>query len=171
MQAVGLVWSEVDQSAPDFRAKGGLIEGPRHPGAKLTFDVWQERMAQGGFVVGRDIPSRALGGVLRNLAVYEPLEGGEDFRIRIAGTAFFRRYGYDVTGRRLSELFDEPLFDRIRDGINAMLDAGEPRSVAVEHVQGNRKPLRFEVLFLPVTPPGGAGQWSLTGMFFDDWTG
>ena len=89
MQAVGLVWSEVDQSAPDFRAKGGLIEGPRHPGAKLTFDVWQERMAQGGFVVGRDIPSRALGGVLRNLAVYEPLEGGEDFRIRVAGTAFF----------------------------------------------------------------------------------
>ena len=65
----------------------------------------------------------------------------------------------------------EPLCDRIRDGINAMLDAGEPRSVAVEHVQGNRKPLRFEVLFLPVTPPGGAGQWSLTGMFFEDWTG
>jgi hypothetical protein len=171
MQAVGLVWGEVDSSAPDFHARNALIEGPCHPGAKLTFEVWRERMAQGGFIVGRDIPSRALASVLRNLAVYEPLEGGEDFRIRIAGTAYFRRFGYDVTGRRLSELFNEPLFERIRDGINEVLDVGGPRSIAVEHMQGIRKPLKFEVLFLPVTAPGNMGQWSLTGMFFDDWTG
>lgn len=171
MQAVGLVWGEMDSTAPDFQARNALIEEPHHPGAKQTFEVWRERMAQGGFIVGRDIPSRALASVLRNLAVYEPFESGEDFRIRIAGTAFFRRYGYDVTGRRLSELFEGALFERIRDGVNAMFETKQPVSIAVEHEQGDRKPLRFEILFLPVTAPGHAGQWALVGMFFDDWTG
>lgn len=169
MQALGLVWGEVDSRAPDFRESSARIEGPRHPGARLAFDVWQERMAAGGFVVGRDIPSRALSSVLRNLAVYEPIEDGEDFRIRIAGTAFFRRFGYDVTGRRLSDLFAPLLFARIRDGVHEMFETGEPVSVAVEHAQGSRATLSFEILFVPVTAPGGMGQWALTGMFFDDW--
>ncbi len=169
MQALGLVWGDMDCCAPDYRHTRTVLGAPEHPGAKQTLHIWRARMAKGGFVVGQDIPSRELAGVLRNLAVYEPVEDGHDYRVRIAGTAFYRRFGREVTGRLLSELFDLQLFADIRKGLLEVVGHGTPYSVAIERSQGARPAVQSEILLLPVASPDGQARWALAGMFFYDW--
>jgi hypothetical protein len=43
------------------------ITEPSHPGTITLLDAWRRADAGGGFVVGRDVPSRALATVLRDL--------------------------------------------------------------------------------------------------------
>ncbi len=47
------------------------VDEPVHPGAKLLAGFWREREAAGGFVVGRDVPSRPLARILHNIALFE----------------------------------------------------------------------------------------------------
>src|SRR6202012_1954162 len=103
-QALGLIWKDFG-STPDVQETCTPLRAPVHFGARLLFSHWQEKQAAGGMIVGRDIPSRAITSALRHLILYEPLEGGHDFRIRLAGSANLRRFSRDVTGMRLSELF------------------------------------------------------------------
>lgn len=169
MQALGLVWGEVDSRAPDYRERTTFIGAPKHPGARLTLTVWRECAPAGGFTIGRDVPSRKLSSVLRNLAVYEPVDGGRDFRVRIAGTAFYRRFGYDITGRMVSSLFDQDSYAEKRDILNRMIETGRPVFVEIERAQGTRMPMRFEILLLPVLAPGRIAGWAMAGIFFHDW--
>ena len=169
MQALGLIWGEVDNRAPDYRERSARLDAPKHPGAVLTLRVWQERGGADGFRVGRDIPSRALSRVLRNLAVYEPIDGARDFRVRIAGTAFYRRFGRDVTGERFSELFDPEVFAHNRAILAQTIESGVPTVIEYECAQGSRVPVHHECLLLPVRSPDGAARWALTGLFFHDW--
>ena len=168
MQALGLIWGEVDSRAPDYRECCVRAEAPKHPGADLVLRVWQERVAAGEFLVGRDVPSRMLSHVLHNLAVYEPVEGARDIRVRLAGTAFYRRFGRDVTGARFSELFDPPAFARNRDLLIETIQSGNPTVLAIERAQGSRVPMRYECLLLPVLAPDRAAHWVLAGRVFHD---
>ncbi len=169
MQALGLVWGDVDSRARDYRERSILIETPTHPGAVLTLSVWRKRMREGGFVIGRDIPSRALSSVLRNLAVYEPIDGGQDFRVRIAGTAFYRRFGRDVTGERFSALFDPSEFSEKSRFLHEMAQTSQPVCLDIERAQGSRASARFELLVMPVRAPRRDENWALAGIFFHDW--
>lgn len=169
MQALGLVWGDVDSHAPDYHYQRVTLDEPQHPDAQLTLRVWRARVADGGFVVGRDIPSRELLGVLRSLGVYEPVDGGRDFRMRIAGTAFYRRFGQEVTGSLMSDLFDPQAFQNIRNEMAAVIAHNTPVSVAVERTQGGRAAARTEILVLPVTAPDHVGHWGMVGLFFEDW--
>ena len=169
MQALGLVWSDVDSRAPDYRERAVRIDAPKHSGARLTLAVWRRCVASDGFVVGRDIPSRDLSNVLRNLAIYEPVEESRDFRIRIAGTAFYRRFGRDITGERLSNLFEPEAFERRRASLTHLIGNGAPYIFEVERVQGSRMPMLFELLLLPVLASDRVTRWAMGGIFFQDW--
>ena len=82
MQALGLVWGNLDSVAANLEEVRTRIDVPSQYGARLLLDYWRARQAEDGFVVGRDVPSRRLACVLRNLAIYEPIEDGRDFRVR-----------------------------------------------------------------------------------------
>jgi hypothetical protein len=167
MQALGLVWGEVDTPSYEPDEQSMPLAAPVHFGARLLLEYWEERAAHGGIVLGRDVPSRKLSSILRNLAVYEPLEG--DFRIRLAGAAFLRRFGRDVGGARLSELFDGRAFERRRDNLLEILRTGRPAIHDVQLPQRKRAPLHFEALALPALSPTRSTGWLLGGMFFHDW--
>lgn len=169
MQALGLVWGEVNNRASDCRERSTLLEEPAHPGARQTFAVWKSRTKNSGFVVGRDVPSRKLSSVLRNLAVYEPLQNGNDYRVRIAGTAFYRRFGRDVTGERLSDLLQGTDFAATCSLLADVVESGQPLFIDVERAHGSRPPVRFEGAFLPVLAPDRSPGWILAGLFFQDW--
>lgn len=168
MQALGLVWRDVDSISPDCEEHSASKPAPEHFAARLTFQNWQEKHQGGGFVVGRDLPSRALASVLRNLAIYEPVDGGADFRMRVAGTALVRRYGCDVTGLLLSQLYEPQAFERqsvqmakARHGAQVFAD--------VSMVRGARTELQYETLQLPVLSPDMKQNWVLGGFFYHDW--
>jgi hypothetical protein len=138
----------------------------QHPDVQKLLAFWREREAAGGFVVGRDIPSRALAGVLHSIMIHEPL-ADSDFQIRIAGSALRRRYGMEITGRKLSELFG-PDFEPQLAWTRHVLATGEPCILDVKEQRLGQTRLHREVIVLRVLAPGRATHWVLAGVFYFD---
>lgn len=168
MQALGLVWGDIDSISPDSNEISTPKDAPAHPGAKRTFESWQQKCQFGGFVVGRDLPSRALVGVLRNLAICEPVNDGADYRMRVAGTGLVRRYGCDVTGLLLSQLYESRSF---KSQHKAMAQAANGAALFfdVQVVHAGRVELQYESLLLPVLSPDFTKHWVMGGIFYPDW--
>ena len=162
MQALGQVWGRLDPRAPDFKETATLLDAPNLHGAQLLLDEW--RKAEGGFVVGRDIPSRALSSVLRNIAVFEPVDG--DYHVRIAGTALLTRFNRDISGAQLSELLSPAMFARRSKWLRYAIGGNRPILHRIVMQQGNRKPLSFELIFLPALAPDGHTPWAIAGFFY-----
>ena len=169
MQALGLIWKDFGSASGVEEIRTPLRE-PVHFGARLLFNHWRVKQAAGGMVVGRDLPVRELTPALRNLILYEPLEGGHDFQVRLAGSANLRRFGRDVTGQRLSEMFEGDAFEWRRKTLANALVTREHVSTDVLLKRSRGDSLRFEVLTLPVLNESGA-RWALGGIFYPDWVG
>ncbi len=168
MQALGLVWRDVDSISPNSEEVCVHRDEPEHPGACVTFDNWREKRTAGGFVVGRDLPSRALGGVLRNLAICEPVKGGTDYHVRLAGTGFVRRFGCDITGTLLSHLYEPREFQRCAGSLKHAAQ-GTPSSWDVKLIRDRKIELQYETLLIPVLSPDLSQNWVLAGIFYHDW--
>ena len=52
MQALGLVWGEVDARAAGFHEVFTVMREPSHYDARHLFEFWRERNDEGGFVIG-----------------------------------------------------------------------------------------------------------------------
>ena len=168
MQALGLVWDAVDPLTAELNETATPIAEPQHFGARLLLERWRELQDRDGLVMGRDVPARPLGGILRNLAIYEPLEDCRDFRARLAGTAFLRRFGRDITGLKLSEIFPRSRFEWHRAGMADIVRSRAPLVYAVKMKRGDRMLLRAEALRLPVESADRANTWVLSGLFYYD---
>jgi hypothetical protein len=171
MQALGVVWAETAADLFKQRAIVSALPEPAHFGSRLLFDFWEDRTAHGGLTMGRDVPSRALSTILRNLGVYEPVNHRRDFRFRLAGAGFLRRYGKDITGTLLSDHFSGVEFDRRRDNILKVIETGRPSLHEVRVPQDTRPALRMESIELPMYCPDRQTTWVLGGLFYYDWTG
>jgi len=168
MQALGLVWDAFDPLTADLSETATQIPEPVHFGARLLFEHWRELQGSGGFVVGRDVPARQLGGILRNLAIFEPLEDCSDFRVRLAGTAFLRRFGRDITGLKLSEIVQAACFERHRANMAEIVRSGAALAYDVKLRRGKRTVLHAEALRLLVQSADRTRTWVLSGLFYYD---
>jgi len=169
MQALGLVWGDVNTRAEGFHEVFTVMREPSHYDARHLFDFWRGRNDEGGFVIGRHVPSRPLAKLMSNLLVYEPLDDGRDFRARIAGAALLRRFGRDISGCKLSELFEPHAFAAQRDDMRALLHTGKPCVLEVKATFNGYPTLHFELVGLPVLAPDGQTPWILSGLFYYDW--
>ncbi len=170
MQALGLVWGNSDSSASDFEEIRMRIDAPTQYGARLLVDHWRARDEGRDFVVGRDVPARALAPVLRNLALYEPVDGASNFRIRLAGAAFMRRFGRDVTGMSLADVYNPANFTVQRNNLVEVMGSKESYIWDVNIVRDERLFLRYEAVRLPVLSPDRGKTWVMGGLFYSDWT-
>ena len=123
-------------------------------------------MADGGFVVGRDVPSRPLARLLGNLAVYEPLADGSDLRVRLAGATIGRRFDRDITGRKLSELFPAEDFVRHMVATVKAIETGTPVILDSRIMRETVTELHLEVVVLPVLASDRVTPWVLVGLFY-----
>lgn len=169
MQALGLVWGNIGPFAADLKERRRAIDYPIQFGARLLFDHWQALQARGGFVVGRDVPSRKLACVLRNLALFVPTDDGKDFRARLAGTAYMRRFGIDITGLMLSEILDSPDLELQQENLADVVRERKPCIFDVRLADSEKDHLCFESLRLPVLSPDSKEVWVLSGLFYSDW--
>ena len=167
MQALGLSWGAAAPCSSSVETQTARTT-PVHRGARLLLEAWRAREAQGSFVVGRDVPSRALAKVLPGLALYEPLYAG-DFRVRLAGHALRRRFGRDVTGETLSRLMDQAQFAWHTGQMRGLLETGRPLIAEVRIEEEGRLCLCYELVALRVFAPDGRTPWVLSGIFFHDW--
>jgi hypothetical protein len=106
---------------------------------------------------------------MSHLVVYEPLEEARDFRARIAGTSLLRRFGRDISGSRLSELFEPDAFAAQRDDMRTLLRTRRPCVLEVRATIDNYPVLHFEIVALPVLAPDRETPWILSGLFYYDW--
>lgn len=142
------------------------IEELIHRDAKLAMALWRDRKAD-GIRIGRDVPSRAIARLLSRIAICAPVADGEDYRIHLAGSAINHRFGRDITGERLSEIFDEPSEFQARiDAMKESAATGEPRMMRIVHLAGSVELLRYELVVLPVTAPNGKDRWALVFAFY-----
>ncbi len=166
MQALGQVWDEAP--TPHVDETYTVLPEPTHGDARLLFDEWRKHTAQSGFIVGRHVPSRELVSVLPGLCLFEPLRGGLDFRVRLAGTALRRRFGRDITGMKLSNLFHPMHLDHHCAQMAHIGRTGAAHVLAVRSLRDGRVRLHFELMGLRVLAADGRTPWIMTGQFFYD---
>lgn len=132
-----------------------------HPVAGKVLAFWRERPAD-GIVIGRDVPSRAIASLLSRIIVHEPIDDGRDLKVRVAGGGIVRRFGIDITGKTMSELFPTPDFkDRLESVLKAIRE-GTPQYADCVLCAGNVEMLHTELVILPVYAPNHVDVWGLT---------
>jgi hypothetical protein len=162
MQTLGLAWS---LPAPALHEIRHQKTWPAHRGARQLLATWQAR--QGEFVVGRDVPSRALARLLSGLALFQPILNG-DFRVRLAGQGLRRCHGRDVTAEKLSDIAGAD-FPRRSSQWREIMEMAQPLIEEARLTQDGHTKLCYETVALRVRAPDAATPWIMTGVFFHDW--
>lgn len=141
------------------------VDALTHPLAPIAERFWDARPGD-GIVIGRDIPTRPIARLLSYIAIYQPIEGGTDFKVHLAGTAVRIRFAREITGAKLSELFAPEDF-RVRfQAMMEVIDKNEPRRACITHTAGDVDVFRLELLMLPVWSPDRSTRWTAVFCFY-----
>ena len=111
----------------------GLENGAQFPPLEPIFALWNAKRGNREMPERGDIAPRDMKAYLRHVQIFDVVDGGRDFRIRVMGTIFIDAIGYDPTGQLVSELSDPILRERL--------------SIACRRVVETRKPLRVTAPF------------------------
>lgn len=132
-----------------------------HPLADKVMAFWQSRPVD-GIVIGRDVPSRAIASLLSRIIVHEPIDGDRDLKVRVAGGGIVRRFGIDITGKTMSELFPTADFKDRRESVLKAIREGTPQYADCVLSTGSIEMLHTELVILPVYAPNHTDVWGLT---------
>lgn len=154
-------WIENEATQSAYR----IIDALTHTDADAMLRFWAERPAD-GIRIGRDVPSHAIARQLATISLYAPLDDKPDARVHLAGEGLKRRFGRDITGRLMSELFSPADFKIRFAAIMDVITRGEPRLAEITHRIGSLEVMRLELLTLPVVAPNGIDRWALTVAFY-----
>jgi hypothetical protein len=139
---------------------------PVHPASEELAAYWRKKAAGAALPRRDDIVAAEIPRLLPHLAVLDPVAGAGDWSYRLVGTALSRRYGYDWTGKRLTEVFNQPtaatliaLYDRVAATRTPSFITGRAEVTNREHVV-------YETATLPILGRDGATVWMLLGVFF-----
>ena len=171
MQALGFLLELAPTRAENFQQTETFLNVPVHPDARRLLACWRECTACGGFVVGRDVPSRRLAKLLGNLSLYEYCGRSDDFRVRLAGFSLMRRFGRDITGRLLREVMPREDHASHCAALLSVLETGVPFSLDVKKRSPERPLMHFEILALRATASDGCTALLLSGQFYFERTG
>ena len=157
--------SNTNNKLANLRDKFEVVNVPTHPKAKKLLAFWNEHAAD-GIVIGRDVPSRAIADLLSSISIDEPIDGGSDCRVRLAGSSMSARFGRDITGMRMSELFPPDEFQKHLATRRATIESGEPIIFSASLADAAVEWLHLEAVHLPVLAPDRVTKWVLIGVFY-----
>jgi hypothetical protein len=150
-----------------FRYERESAEAPEHPSSLKLFEHWQACEQQGGMRMGRDVPTRDLANMLSGIAITEPIDQWNDGRIRLAGMVYTTRFGRDITGMTIREIYD-----RDPDGGDALLKGAKyctthqrVTTLRTRVLDGSAELMRFEVITLPIWAPDCETMWVMAGTY------
>jgi hypothetical protein len=154
-------WIASGEDQSEFRR----VEALGHWQAPEAVRFWEQRPAD-GIVIGRDIPSRGIARLLNRVLIYEPSDERRDLKVHLAGSAIRYRFGRDVTGLRMSELFRPEEYPIRFRAVMEAIERNEPRMALITHGTKDFEVLRLELLMLPVIAPNGSDRWGLVFCFY-----
>lgn len=157
----------VHTPSAEYQYPKTVIGEPVHPSTIALIECWRGHEAEGGMRMGRDIPCRTMASLLNSIVIAEPIGDWDDAHIRLAGSVLTERFGRDVTGMKINELYkDDPEGGRILlRGAKRANETREPMLIDARVLAGKIEVMRIEVVFLPIFAPDGVTQWCLTGTF------
>jgi len=117
--------------------------------------------------MGRDVPSRGIARFLSHISICEPVDDWMDGRIRVAGSILVLRFGRDIGGMLVSDLYaDDPKGGRILlETARRAQETREPGLLSARVCSNEVELMRFEVVALPIFAPDGVSPLSLVGTF------
>ena len=150
-----------------FRYPKVTIAAPEHPSSEELIACWRQCEATGGMRMGRDVPSRGLGKFLSHISICEPVGDWADGRIRVAGSILVLRFGRDIGGMLISELYrSDPDGGRILlETARRAQETREPGLLSARVLSNEFEVMRFEVVALPIFAADGVSPLSLVGTF------
>jgi hypothetical protein len=134
----------------DYQYITAVPDQPSHELSRGLIAAWQEFAAQGGPVLGKDVPSRAFRSFLGNIAVVEPVEDGRDLKIRLSGDLISRRFGRNISGACVSELYQKDQADWAIACVTRAIQECRPVVGDSRVLEGKIEVLRTELVFLPM---------------------
>jgi hypothetical protein len=126
------------------------IEHPKLAALKVR---WQEKCA------GRKMPARSdfdtleFGPWMGHLTVLDVIDGGRDYYFRLHGTNIVTLYGYEMTGKTVSELPNEVGTTILKEYREAV-DRRGPVLVARNHALPRKDYTKIIKLILPLSSDG-----------------
>jgi hypothetical protein len=80
-----------------------FLDAPIHPDVKRLLAYWNEKRGDRSMPVRADIVPSEIVSILPNIVIYDVVDDGQDFRVRIFGTALVELIGEERTGKLVSE--------------------------------------------------------------------
>jgi hypothetical protein len=109
-----------------------------HPKLSALDKLWREKCDTKSIPMRTDFDIFELVPWMGNLTILEVIEGGKDFYFRLHGTNIVNLYGYEMTGKYVSELTEEigvTIFREYRE----LLQRREPMLIQRKHVHPGRE--------------------------------
>lgn len=143
------------------------IAAPADPILVRLVEYWESKRA------GRPMPSRAdidpteLGSLVYNVMLYDVVEPGRLYRIRLVGQAIVDFVGVNNTGKLASDTLPPVAAQRMTEILTSVVTKRTPRFRAGYAYWHQGKSYRkFEACFLPLSPDGRIVDKILSGQTF-----
>lgn len=145
------------------------IAMPQTPALQTLVQLWNTRPSD-GFEIGRDIPSRSFAPLLSHLLFWAPMNGGEDFTLRLCGEALRLRFGDGAIGKRLTDVIGPEVTPAFLAGGRRLQTEDEcacfeVRLLRKEPIEG-RSELHFELVIFPVWSQQRTERWLLNAIYY-----
>ncbi len=129
-------------------SQGDTVE---HPDLRSLLALWNEKRGERRMPARDDFTPRDMKAYLRRIHLYDVVEGGRDFRIRVLGTSMTIGMGQDPTGKLISAYPDPVAGHRFMLILQHVVSIARPVRVVADHLIPERlATMQTEALWLPL---------------------
>lgn len=124
----------------------------RDPELHAFLDYWNAKRGDRAMPARTEISPKELKAWLHRIHIYDVIDGGRDFRVRLMGTAIVQAFGADVTGTLLSAEVNPEIRGRIFRILRQVVSEKAPVAVKAEIAVSHNYPVNRLVgsLWLPL---------------------
>ncbi len=124
--AFTLTRSTAAPTMPRVEKSYGSAADATQPDLVAFHDYWNLKRGSRRWPVREELTPRDLMRSLKRIHLYDVVDNGADFHIRVTGSAIFLGYYTDPTGKLVSDHPDPGLRTAFRSVLNRVLETGEP---------------------------------------------
>jgi hypothetical protein len=118
------------------------------------YDYWQRKRGERFAPARADIDPLELKFILSQVLIFDVLDGGNDFRTRVAGTGTYALHNADITGDLLSALKPKEFSDAILAHYRSIIAHRGPTYSRTGYWEGSRETEAYHALRLPLSSNG-----------------
>lgn len=117
-------------------------------------DYWERKRGARFAPARADIDPLELKFILAQILIFDVLDGGRDFRARVAGTGTYALHSADITGDLLSTLKPKEFADAILAHYRGIIEHRQPTYSRTGYWDGNHETEAYHALRLPLSSNG-----------------